>query len=162
MSRSFTRWTLPAVVAAAVCAWGIAAPIALGQVDEYETTDVEATGDATYYEGEYVDQSDIGPVEEIYGAAPAHAVHPAISRGYYTPAHGGVPAAMYPSPRPIAIVPGSVYYTYEPFMPHELMYRHYSCYKNHYGTPDYHGLLFRPTNRTSVLWTYGAMRKTIF
>ncbi len=163
MARNLTRWTLPAVVlAAAVCTLGVAMQAARAQDYEYETSADATASDVTYYDGDYVDESGYGPVEEIQGAAPAYAVHPALAHGHYVPGGcGGVPAAMYPAPRPIAVVPGSVYYTYEPYLPHELMYRHYSVYTNRYRTNDYGGLLSHPKNRTSVLWTYGTMRKTM-
>lgn len=35
-----------------------------------------------------------------------------------------VPVAMYPSPRPVPMHVGHTYTTYQPFMPHEYLYRH--------------------------------------
>jgi hypothetical protein len=156
MARNIMRRTLPAVLAAAVCTLGVAIQTAHSQDYEYETSADTTTGDIKYYDGEYVDETEYGPVEEIQGAAPAHMVHPAIANGRYTAPGYGVPAALYPAPRPIAVVPGSVYYTYEPYRPHELMYRHYSVYTNRYQSNGYRG-----KNRTSVLWTYGTLRKTM-
>ena len=45
---------------------------------------------------------------------------------------GGVPAGMYPAPGPVPTHVGHVYYTYQPFMPHELMYQHHRSYHRYY------------------------------
>lgn len=43
---------------------------------------------------------------------------------------GGYPAAMYLSPRPTPPLVGHTYLTYQPFSPHEFMYRHRRFYTN--------------------------------
>jgi len=43
---------------------------------------------------------------------------------YEGPNPSGVPVAMYPSPRPVPAFVGHTYTTYQPFMPHEYLYRH--------------------------------------
>ncbi|MGB6043424.1 MAG: hypothetical protein WBF93_09740 [Pirellulales bacterium] len=57
---------------------------------------------------------------------------------------GGVPARMYLSPRPTPPWVGHTYITYQPLMPHEMMYKHQRTYvRNH---PD------GSATRTKVLW----------
>ncbi len=55
---------------------------------------------------------------------------------YYTPSGASqVHAAMYPAPHPVPHHVGSSYYTYQPLMPHELMYAHGRTYYNYHTTP---------------------------
>ena len=53
---------------------------------------------------------------------------------YYAPTQGGgIPAGIYPAPRQVPLVVGHTYNTYQPLMPHELMYRHYRAYHHYYN-----------------------------
>ena len=48
---------------------------------------------------------------------------------YMGPAGGGVVGAqLYPCPRPTPPRVGHVYYTYQPLMPHEFLYKHHRSY----------------------------------
>jgi hypothetical protein len=47
---------------------------------------------------------------------------------YYVP-DGGVPAAMYVCPRPTPAFVGHTYITYQPLMPHEMLYPHFHVYR---------------------------------
>jgi len=49
---------------------------------------------------------------------------------YEGPNPSGVAAGMYVSPRPVPIHVGHTYTTYQPYMPHEYLYRHT---RTHYG-----------------------------
>lgn len=71
---------------------------------------------------------------------------------YYQYGNNGLPVGMYTAPRPVPPVVGHVYYTYQPFLPHEHLYGHYRTYFNYNG-----GCL---TNRTTVNWTSGHIRRT--
>ena len=53
-----------------------------------------------------------------------------ICFNYYVPAGptGGVPAQMYPAPRPTPPHVGHTYVTYQPLMPHEFMTPHHRTY----------------------------------
>ena len=65
---------------------------------------------------------------------------------YYAPMScGAQPAAMYPSPRPTPPLVGHTYYTYQPMLPHEMMYTHHRSYHSYYDGGA--GL-----NRTAVSW----------
>lgn len=65
---------------------------------------------------------------------------------YYSPMSCGAhPAAMYPSPRPTPPLVGHTYYTYQPLLPHEMMYTHHRTYHSYYDGGA--GL-----NRTCVSW----------
>lgn len=56
---------------------------------------------------------------------------------YYTqPGASQVHAAMYPAPHPVPHHVGSSHYTYQPLMPHEMMYAHSREYYNYYATPE--------------------------
>lgn len=70
---------------------------------------------------------------------------------YYVPgANGGPPAQLYVSPRPTPPLVGHTYITYQPLMPHEMLYPHRRTY---YRYDSAHRL---PVNRTTVRWG-GAM-----
>lgn len=73
---------------------------------------------------------------------------------YATP---GMPAAMYPAPYPTPANIGHVYYTYQPFLPHEFLYPHsrtyYTYQGNYHGYGDLHG--GSTYNRTHVHWRRG-------
>jgi hypothetical protein len=64
---------------------------------------------------------------------------------YARPACAGVPAEMYPAPYPTPPLVGHTYYTYQPLMPHEMLYRHHRTYRQYYN----YG---RGMNRTMVRW----------
>lgn len=72
--------------------------------------------------------------------------NPDLFASYYAPATcGGVPAQMYVSPLPTPEVVGHTYITYQPFMPHELMYPHHRFYYRYYNGG-------RGLTRTHVSW----------
>ena len=48
---------------------------------------------------------------------------------------------------------GQSYYTYQPLMPHEMMYQHSRNYYNYYNTGGYYG--GNALNKTSVRWQAG-------
>ena len=58
---------------------------------------------------------------------------------------------LYPAPRQIPPHVGSVYYTYQPLMPHEYMYTHQRRYHRYYDNG-------RGLNRTKVSWTHSPFR----
>lgn len=94
---------------------------------------------------------------------------------YVPPVNGGVGAGMYPAPLPVPPHVGHVYYTYQPFYPHEHLYAHSRTYYRYhpgfegywyngvYGRwPNYagyggHGYAgvdgFTPYTKTTVHWT---------
>ncbi len=45
---------------------------------------------------------------------------------------GGYPAQMYVAPKPVPANVGHTYITYQPLMPHELMYKHHRTYHQYY------------------------------
>lgn len=57
---------------------------------------------------------------------------------------GGVGAQLYPAPRPTPPKVGHTYFTYQPFMPHELLYRHRRTYFRYHPTGQ--------VTRTRVGW----------
>jgi hypothetical protein len=75
---------------------------------------------------------------------------------YYTqPGASQVTAGIYPAPH---WVPGNVghsYYTYQPLMPHEMMYQHSRNYYNYYNTGGYYGAP-NALNKTTVRWQSGS------
>jgi hypothetical protein len=58
---------------------------------------------------------------------------------------GGYGAAMYMAPYPIPPHVGHTFYTYEPFMPHEMLYRHNKTYHYYYNGG-------RGMTRAAVTW----------
>lgn len=63
-------------------------------------------------------------------------------------------AGMYPAPHPVPRHVGSSHYTYQPLMPHEMMYTHNRNYFNYYNDGAYYGG-GGSLNKTSVRWQNG-------
>lgn len=63
-------------------------------------------------------------------------------------------AGMYPAPHPVPSNVGGSYYTYQPLMPHEMMYTHSRNYFNYYNDSSYYGG-DGSLNITSVRWQNG-------
>lgn len=83
---------------------------------------------------------------EVVNCRPRTYGQPDLFHDYYAPgACGGVPANMYPAPHRVPPVVGQTYYTYQPFMPHELLYQHHRAYYRYYNGG-------RGLTRTSVSW----------
>lgn len=60
-------------------------------------------------------------------------VNPRLFYNYYSPTQGGgIPAVIYPAPKQVPLIIGHTYNTYQPLMPHELLYRHNRSYHNYY------------------------------
>lgn len=75
---------------------------------------------------------------------------------YYTqPGASQVQAGMYPAPHYVPANVGHTYYTYQPVMPHEMMYHHSRNYFNYYNTGGYVDGC-DALNRTQVKWYSGA------
>jgi hypothetical protein len=71
---------------------------------------------------------------------------PDLFANYYVPPNcGGVGAQMYVAPLPVPPLVGHTYYTYQPLMPHEMMYKHHRRYHRYYNEG-------RGLTRTSVVW----------
>lgn len=64
---------------------------------------------------------------------------------YVPPTCGGLGAQLYVAPLPVPPHVGHTYYTYQPLMPHEFLYKHHRTYHRYYD--DGRGL-----TRTSVRW----------
>lgn len=64
-------------------------------------------------------------------------------------------AGMYPAPHSVPQNVGSSYYTYQPLMPHEMMYTHSRNYFNYYNDSSYYGG-GGSLNITSVRWQNGS------
>ena len=75
---------------------------------------------------------------------------------YYTqPGASTVQAGMYMAPHYVPPHVGHTYYTYQPIMPHEMMYVHNRNYYNYYNTGGYYGG-YNALNKTQVRWQSGA------
>lgn len=73
---------------------------------------------------------------------------------YTTQGNGGATAGQYPAPHPVPSHVGHQYTTYEPLMPHEMMYTHQRNYYNYYNDNSFYG--GGPSlNVTSVRWQNG-------
>lgn len=75
----------------------------------------------------------------------------------YTTAPGAsqTTAGMYPAPHWVPHNVGHSYYTYQPLMPHEMMYQHQRNYYNYSYDNAYYGG-GASLNKTSVVWQAGA------
>lgn len=72
----------------------------------------------------------------------------------YTTLNGSTTAGMYPAPHPAPLMGAQSYYTYQPLMPHEMMYTHNRNYYNYYNTGGYMGAN-NALNKTTVRWQSG-------
>ncbi len=72
---------------------------------------------------------------------------PDLFYNFYVPNPRGAGGAAYPAPYPTPSLVGHTYYTYQPLMPHEFLYKHHRTYHQYYNQ----GM---GMNRTSVRW-YG-------
>ena len=59
--------------------------------------------------------------------------HPNLFYNFYVPPTGGVGASLYLSPVPTPPHVGHTYITYQPLMPHEMMYPHHTRYYRYYN-----------------------------
>jgi len=82
----------------------------------------------------------------------AHAQAPLFSQ-YTTQGAGSPSAAMYPAPHWSPILGAESYYTYQPLMPHEMMYQHSRNYYNYYDGGYQGG--GQGMVKTSVRWQAG-------
>lgn len=66
-------------------------------------------------------------------------------------------AGMYPAPHYSPMLGAQAYYTYQPLMPHEMMYQHSRNYYNYYNTGGYFGgnCANDSVNITKVRWQSG-------
>ena len=141
MTTIRTRTMLAALTIGLTCAlapalWAADQP---DLVPEPQTIDQEAAEYGGMEYGAPASAADFGCRPWEYG-------RPDLCYNFYVPNNcGGAPAAMYVAPRPIPQVVGHTYYTYQPLMPHEMLYPHYRTYRQWYD--DGRGL-----TRTRVAW----------
>jgi hypothetical protein len=84
---------------------------------------------------------------DIMNCRPRTYGQPELFYNYYVPdTCGGVPAAMYLAPQPVPAWVGHTYYTYQPVLPHELLYQHHRTYYRYYDQG-------RGLTRTHISWT---------
>jgi hypothetical protein len=84
-------------------------------------------------------RTDVNCRQNYYG-------NPDLFANYYAQANcGGIAAQMYMSPGPVPAAMGHTYYTYQPFMPHEMLYKHKRTYHRYYDEG-------RGFTRTHVRW----------
>jgi hypothetical protein len=76
----------------------------------------------------------VGPVaaQKSRGSLPNYLFSQYYTQGGVSTAH----AEMYPAPHPVPRHVGHTYYTYQPLMPHEMMYTHSRNYYNYYAGPE--------------------------
>lgn len=78
---------------------------------------------------------------------------PDLFYNYYTQGYSNrVNAQMYLAPQPVPPHVGHTFYTYQPFMPHEMLYKHVDRYHNYYDNG-------RGTNRTKAHYYYPPVRR---
>jgi len=80
--------------------------------------------------------------------------HGDVFHNFYQPGICGNPTRAFPAPYPTPAVTGHTYYTYQPFMPNELLYMHHRAYHQSYNNG-------RGLNRTKVAWHGTPVRKDL-
>jgi hypothetical protein len=90
-----------------------------------------------------------------YGCRPWEYGNPVLFYNFYVPDNcNGVPAAMYLAPRPVPPLVGHTFYTYQPLMPHEMLYPHHRTYRQWYDNG-------RGFTRTKVAWYCNPLTETV-
>jgi hypothetical protein len=87
-----------------------------------------------------------GMVAPAHGEGVRHSVPGDLFYNFYVPpvGEGSVGAEMYLCPRPTPPLVGHTYVTYQPLLPHEMMYPHHRLYKTYHEDA--------PPTRTRVHW----------
>ena len=128
------RRTLNLAAAVAAMVWaGCGVASAQGYVGEYivgaEVVSDEVVG------GDAAVASDAVAAAPVVGAVPGGRVYgqPDLFYNYYTQGYANtVNAQMYVAPLPVPPYVGHTFYTYQPFMPHEMLYWHKDRFHNYY------------------------------
>ncbi|MBM4000265.1 MAG: hypothetical protein FJ297_12150 [Planctomycetes bacterium] len=83
---------------------------------------------------------------------PMYSGRPDLFHNFYVPADcGQVGAQLYVSPQPVPANVGHTYVTYQPMMPHEMLYPHYHSYYRYYDGG-------RGMTRTATAYYYPPLR----
>lgn len=121
-----------------------------------QSDDAIATADEAEDAGQEPGRLNEG-VEYYDGAETVARPQPRTDLFYNYYATPGMPAAMYPAPHPTPANIGHVWYTYQPFLPHEFLYPHARTYYTYQGNYHGYGHLHGGStyNRTFVRWQRG-------
>ncbi len=93
-----------------------------------------------------ISSDDTAPAAPAVNWAPRRA---RLFQNYYAPsAQGGISAPLYTAPIQVPAHVGHTYATYQPLMPHELLYHHNRTYYRYYDGG-------RGLTRTRVIWSSG-------
>ncbi len=93
-----------------------------------------------------ISSDDTAPVAPAVNWAPRRT---RLFQNYYAPsAPGGISAPLYTAPIQVPAHVGQTYATYQPLMPHELLYHHNRTYYRYYDGG-------RGLTRTRVIWSSG-------
>ena len=102
-----------------------------------------------------VEYGGVAPSAADFGCRPWEYGRPDLFYNFYVPNNcGGAPAALYIAPRPVPPLVGHTYYTYQPLMPHEMLYPHYRTYRQWYDDG-------RGVTRTKVAWYCNPLTATV-
>jgi hypothetical protein len=103
---------------------GVGGGVGTGRVRGRLASAVGSIGDLA--RGGYAGDIDSGCVPRTYG-------YPDLFYNYYTQGNcNATNAQMYIAPVPVPPNVGHTFYTYQPFMPHEMLYWHKDSYHNYY------------------------------
>ncbi len=156
MTGTFTRRMLAMLAIGLAC--GVATNGLLGQEEFGSAPEMLSaeTGDV-YGDAGYGDAESGAAMTSAadYGGRPWEYGNPDLFYNFYVPNNsGGVPAAMYLAPRPVPALVGHTYYTYQPLMPHEMLYPHHRTYRQWYDDG-------RGFTRTKVAWYCNPLVATV-
>ncbi len=151
--------TAVAVAALAIFSAGVASAQSGEYIVSSEIVSDEVVGGAPSADSQYVGDLSSGSVGAYEGEVVDGGMmnrrqfgQPDLFYNYYTQGQANrVNAQMYVSPLPVPPNVGHTYTTYQPFMPHEMLYAHHDRFHNHYDNG-------RGTNRTRVHYTYPHVR----
>lgn len=162
------RLTVQLAAIAAVMVWGVSG--AQGeQIVRSEVISDKAVMDGAVVDGAVVGGATVaadgtvvaGPLGGGMVGAAGRTVYgqPDLFYNFYTQGYANVVnAQMYVAPLPVPPWVGHTYYTYQPFMPHEMLYWHKDRFHNHYdngrGLNRTRATYYAPPVRTAVSGIY--------
>ncbi|OYP31686.1 hypothetical protein [Rhodopirellula sp. MGV] len=114
-----------------------------------------ACENGTCADGSCLSKLGLGRRNQEIGCQPRQYDRPDLFYNFYSQGNcNAANAQMYVSPLPVPQFVGNTYFTYQPFYPHEMMYKHKDRYHNFYDNG-------RGLNRTKVKYSYPPVRTAI-
>jgi hypothetical protein len=142
MLRTFCRWTCATLLTGCLVAASAAT------ADEPKGVEPQPLEPQAEVESHELGSQEYLPESGVHG-------HPDLFHNYWVPPNcGALGARLYVAPQPVPPVVGHTYITYQPLMPHEMLYPHHHTYYRYYdggrGMTRAKVVYYRPPVRSAV------------